>query len=432
MSTPPPLPNADVPTVRQFLKTVLRSGLLEKDRLQTAVRAVPRQIRDDAQAVADFLVRGGLLSRFQASRLLKGLALGLVLGPYQVLAPLGRGGMGSVFMARDERSGQLVALKLLTPRRAREHERLKARFLREMSLSQRVAHPHLCWTFEAGETRRVLYIAMEYIPGKNISRVVREEGPLRYQRAARLISEAASALEQAHNAGLIHRDLKPSNIMVTPHDHAKVLDLGLAMMYGEKVEDHAVVGGQGHIVGTMDYISPEQTTNAAGVDRRSDIYSLGCALYFAVTGQSPFPGGTPKEKIRRQRSEEPQRVEELCPGLPPRFGDVIRKMMAKSPEDRYPSMIAVAEELRAWAAGEPVLPLDRPEDVEYTEAVTTVQQTTPPSDFSLPILTLTDSSDDLGGEKHSGWPRWRLPLLVAIGVVVAVAVTVALLLMTRE
>jgi serine/threonine protein kinase len=430
MSTPPPLPNTDLPTVRQFLKTVLRSGLLEKDRLQAAVRAVPRAQRDDTQAVADFLVRGGLLSRFQASRLLRGLALGLVLGPYQVLAPLGRGGMGAVFMARDERSGQLVALKLLTPRRAREEERLKARFLREMSLSRCVSHPHLCWTFEAGECQKVLYIAMEYIPGKNLSRLVREEGPLRYQRAARLIAEAAAGLESAHNAGVIHRDMKPSNIMVTPHDHAKVLDLGLAMMHGEKIEDHAVVGGQGHIVGTMDYISPEQTTDAAGVDRRSDIYSLGCTLYFAVTGQPPYPGGSHKDKIRRHRIDEPQRVEELCLDLPFRFGDIIRKMMARSPDQRYPSAIAVSEELRAWAAGEPVLPLDRPEDVEYTEAVTTVQQSVPSStEFSLPNLTLPDASGEV--QPEASWPGWLISLVLVLGVIVAVVTTVVILLMPR-
>jgi serine/threonine protein kinase len=431
MSTPQ-LPNTELPTVRQFLETVLRSRLLEKDRLRAAVKAVPRPLRHDAAAVADFLVRGGLLSRFQASRLLKGLALGLVLGPYQVLAPLGRGGMGSVFMARDERSGQLVALKLLTPKRAREEERIKARFLREMRLSQQVAHPHLCWTFEAGECHRVLYIAMEYIPGKNLAKLVRDEGPLRYRRAARLISEAAAGLEHAHNAGLIHRDMKPSNIMVTPHDHAKVLDLGLAIIHGEKVEDHFVVGGQGYIVGTMDYISPEQTTDAAGVDRRSDIYSLGCTLYFALTGQPPFPGGTHKDKIRRHRSGEPQRVEDLCVDLPAGFGNVVRKMMARSLEERYPSAIAVAEELRAWAVDEPVLPLDRPEDAEYTEAVNTLQQSVPSTEFSIPSLALPDPLEERTGDRKGSWWRWLVPVLLAAGIVLAVAVILALLLLARH
>lgn len=416
MSSKSPSPSADGPTVKAFLDHVLRSGLLDRQRLQSALRGLPPEARDQPPAVAEYLVRNGLLSRFQATRLLKGRAAGLVLGPYQLLAPIGKGGMGSVFMARDERGGHLVALKVLPPRRARQEERLRARFVREMVMSRKVAHPHLAWTYEAGEARGVLYIAMEYIPGKTLSRLVREGQPLRLTRAARLMSEAAAGLEHAHNMGLVHRDLKPSNIMVTPHDHAKVLDLGLALVHGEKVEDNMVTGGQGYIVGTMDYISPEQTHDAASVDARSDIYSLGCTLYFALTGQPPFSGGTNKDKIRRHRSEEPRRIEELCPDLPAGFGDVLRKMMAKEPERRYPSAIAVAEELKSWAAGEPVLPLDRPEDAEFREAVAELKTAQPSSEFSLPSLTLPEAT----AEEPPPRPQWLLPLLVSLAVVLAV------------
>jgi eukaryotic-like serine/threonine-protein kinase len=425
-STPAP-EGADGPTVDEFLKTVLRSGLLDRDRLQEALRGLPREARSDAHAVSEFLVKAGQLSRFQASRLLKGVAAGLILGPYQLLAPIGRGGMGTVFMARDERSNLLVALKILPPRLAREAERMRSRFLREMAVSQRVSHPHLAWTYETGLRRKVYYIAMEYIPGKNLSRLVHDEGPLRPQRAARLLAEAAEGLEHAHNLGLVHRDLKPSNIMVTPHDHAKVLDLGLALVAGEVVDDPAVVGGQGYIVGTMDYIAPEQTTDAAGVDARSDIYSLGCTLYFALTGQPPFPGGSHKDKIRRHRHEEPTPLEELRPGLPPAFAAMVRRMMAKDPDKRYPSAIAVAEDLRAWAAGEPVLPLDRPEDAEYADAVDTVRAAAPSSEYSLTLPDLRLSEEEINRRR-----RWLLPLAialaVALGAVVLVSVAVALLL----
>src|SRR5262249_39289467 len=217
--------------------------------------------RDDPQALADHLVQTGKLTRFQAGKLLRGFWQGLVLGPFQLLAPVGKGGMGTVFLVRDKRSDQLVALKILPPRVAREEERMLARFRREMSLSQRIAHPHLCWTYEVGECRGVHYLAMEYIPGRTLSRLVSEDGPLPLQRAARLMAEVALALEHAHEEGIIHRDLKPSNIMITPRDHAKVLDLGLALEHGERGEA-TVVGGQGYIVGTMDYISPEQTYDA--------------------------------------------------------------------------------------------------------------------------------------------------------------------------
>src|SRR5262249_46837178 len=278
---------------------------------------------------------------------------GLVLGPFQILAPIGKGGMGTVYLARDVRSEQLQALKVLTPKKARESERLLARFRREMEMCQRVAHPHIAWTCDVGVCQGVYYIAMEYIPGKSLYRIVSGEGPMEVSRAARLFGEIAVALDHAHHQGLIHRDLKPSNVQVTPNDHAKLLDLGLAIMQGENVASREVVGGQGYVVGTMDYIAPEQTEDAAGVDPRSDIYALGSTLYFALTGRPPFPGGTVLEKLQRHRAQEPLPIEQLNPGVPAGFCRLVRRMMAKRPEERIRTAHAVQEELHAWANGAP-------------------------------------------------------------------------------
>jgi serine/threonine protein kinase len=428
MATEPSSWETEPPTVKEFLQTVLRSGIVDRDGLRAALHGLPKIARDSSTAVADYLVQGGVLSRFQARRLLRGIAAGLMLGHYQLLAPLGKGGMGTVFMARDERSGQLVALKVLPPRRARKEERARARFVREMAVSTRVAHPHLAWTHEAGQCQGVLYIAMEYIPGKTLGRIVYGKGPLEPLRAARLIGEAASGLEHAHNMGLVHRDLKPSNIMITPHDHAKVLDLGLALVEGEQIEDHEVVGGQGYILGTMDYISPEQTTDAAAVDRRSDIYALGCTLYFALTGQPPFPGGTSKEKIRRHRSDEPVPLEQLRPEVPPGLGDVVRKMMAKDPSQRHHSAIEVAEELGAWARGEPALPLDRPEDSGYVEAVDALRTEEPSIEFSLPPVSPPGEVEEFLPEPSHRWPIWLVALVCALGIWLAGLIILALVL----
>jgi serine/threonine protein kinase len=420
MSTPPPPSGADSPTAEGFLKNVLKSRLLDRAGLQEALRKVPREQREDALALADHLVRGGHLSRFQARKLLKGTSLGLVLGPYQVLAPIGKGAMGTVYMARDERNGRLVALKVLPPNRARTQERLLRRFQREMALCRFVDHPHLAYTYEAGRLKGVHYIAMEYIPGKNLSRLVHEQGPLPTARAARLTAEVAEGLDHAHRKGLIHRDIKPSNILVTPNDHAKVLDLGLALMEGETGADLVVMGGQGYIVGTMDYISPEQTHDPLAVDGRADVYSLGCTLYFALTGRPPFPGGTSREKIHHHRDDEPTALEQLRPDLPPAFVAVVRRMMAKDLSRRYPGAAGVAAELRAWAADEPVLPLDRPEDAEYTKAVdTTLRATDTATEIGLPELPAPapSSSDDaidllnLGATPNRRWPAWMVLLL---------------------
>ncbi len=361
-------------TVDGFLRAVLKSGILTRAQLQLALRDMPLERREEPEAVADHLVRAGQLSRFQAGKLLRGQMLGLVLGPFQVLAPIGRGGMGTVYLARDTRSQLLVALKVLPPKRAREEERLLARFRREMDMCQRVAHPHLAFTYEVGVCQGVYYIALEYIPGKSLYRLVNEQGPLAVPRAARLFGEVAAALDHAHHQGLIHRDMKPSNIIITPHDHAKVLDLGLALVQGEAPSDREVVGGRGYVVGTMDYIAPEQAENSSKVDPRTDIYSLGCTLYFALTGQPPFPGGTPVDKINRHRSEDPVPIPQLNPSVPPTFIGLVRKMMAKKPEHRFASAAEVGETLLEWATPDGVQPLDRQGDKEYQEEVARIEQ----------------------------------------------------------
>jgi len=355
--------------VEDFLKAVLRSGLLNREQLQSAVRAVPRQYRDLPQDLAGQLIKLGKLSNFQAKKLLEGATVGLMLGPYQLRAPLGKGGMGAVFFGRDTRTGEDRAVKVLPPKKAREEERYLARFQREMELSQKVRHPHVALTYEVGVWHGVYYIAMEYIPGESLHRLVKKDGPLAVARAARLFTEVCAGLEHAHSQGLIHRDLKPSNIMVTPNRHAKILDLGLALMEGEVAEDVEVIGGQGYVVGSMDYIAPEQTQDATGVDARADIYSMGCSLYYVLSGRPPFPGGKNREKMKRHREEEPEALPKLNPAVPENFAALVRKMMAKDPAQRFPSAFAAREELLSWAVNESVLPLDQPSDKSYQDAV---------------------------------------------------------------
>ncbi|MGH7226255.1 MAG: serine/threonine-protein kinase, partial [Gemmataceae bacterium] len=299
-----------------------------------------------------------------------------------------------------------------------------------MEMSRRVAHPHLAWTHESGFCLGVYYIAMEYIPGKNLARVVAEEGPLKVPRLARLMAEVASGLEHAHNQGLIHRDLKPSNIMITPNDHAKVLDLGLALMQGEEAEQ-SVIGGQGYIVGTMDYIAPEQTTDSTGVDGRADIYSLGCTLYFALTGQLPFPGGSSRDKVRRHRHEQPPSLHELTPDVPAGFVRLIERMMAKDVAERPPSAVAVEEELRAWATDDIVLPLDSREDPHYNESIAVLQAVEPSAEYNLPSVSGSemDASGESKGDAPAGWSMRTKMLLLAVALVLGGTVLLTALLL---
>jgi serine/threonine protein kinase len=425
MAETDPAPETRPLTADEFLRGVVRSGLLKREQLQEALRGVPHERREEAQALAEHLVRTGKLTRFQASKLLRGVSQGMLIGPFRLLAPIGKGGMGTVFLVRDERSEQLVALKILPPKLARKEERMLARFRREMQMSQRVAHPHLAWTYDVGEFRGVHYIAMEYIPGQTLSRLVAEQGPLELPRAARLMAEAASALEHAHNQGLVHRDLKPSNILVTPNDHAKVLDLGLALVCGEQVTDAAVVGGQGYIVGTMDYIAPEQTIDAAKVDRRSDLYSLGCTLYFSLSGQPPFPGGSSREKVLRHRNEEPVPLGDLVPGLPEGFRDLVARLMAKDPARRPASAAEAEAELRSWAAGEVVQPLDHLENLPFDESL--LRQAPGSSEYSLVSLPAVEVlQDDSPLPELRSTVTWVVLVAIGLMLVTGVAMLAAL------
>lgn len=353
-----------------FLKSVLRSGLLDKEQLVDSLRAMPKDRLDKPTEIAKHLMSQGKLSRFQAHKLLSGATLGLRLGPYFIQAPLGRGGMGAVYLALDSRNGQYVAIKALPPKRAREEERYLARFQREMAMSRKVSHPHIALTHEVGDSQGVYYIAMEYIPGRSLYQVVMKHGPLPVPRVAHLFSEVASALEHAHGLGLIHRDLKPSNIMVTPNDHAKVLDLGLALMAGESAGDNVeVIGGRGYVVGSVDYMAPEQTLDATQVDGRSDLYALGCAMYFALTGKPPFPGGKTKEKVQAHRHQEPDPIQWKNKDVPDGFGDIIHKLMAKKPEDRIQSAAALRAELQPWCPKVDARPVEHEGDQIQQAAV---------------------------------------------------------------
>jgi serine/threonine protein kinase len=205
--------------------------------------------------------------------------------------------------------------------------------------------------------------------------------------------------------------------MITPNDHAKVLDLGLALMEGEEAELD-VIGGRGYIVGSMDYIAPEQTTDATGVDCRADIYSLGCTLYLALSGQPPFPGGTSRDKMRRHRQEVPQPLRNLAEDVPVGFARLIERMMAKEPVNRPPSAVAVEEELRAWAVGEAILPLDRHEDPWYIEAVSALQKEEPSAEYSLPGQSAPeiDLSEEVD-RSETGWSSQTKLLFFAIALV---------------
>ncbi|QJW99659.1 serine/threonine-protein kinase [Frigoriglobus tundricola] len=338
------------PPLEGFLNTVRRSRLFDPadlDRLAARLRPA------SARQFADGLVRSGELTHYQADKLLNGRWQGLVIGPYSILAPLGRGGMGTiVYLAHDRRMAEalgdsvLVALKLLPHRKAEADPKVLARFRREMVFGYRVKHPNVVRTFAAGDLDSVHYLALEYVPGKTIRQLVNESGPLEVGDAARIFADVAAGLAHIHAAGLVHRDVKPANVIVRPDGRAVLVDLGLAFAPKEPLpDDPAIAGGKGYVLGTMDYLAPEQARDATGVGPAADLYGLGCALYFALTGAPPFPAEGTKRKIHRHRHDPPP----LIPHGPPEFAQLVSALMAKEPAGRPKSAAKVSDRLRAWA-----------------------------------------------------------------------------------
>ncbi|HEX5273224.1 MAG TPA: serine/threonine-protein kinase, partial [Gemmataceae bacterium] len=271
----------------------------------------------------------------------------LVLGQYVILSLLGQGGMGKVLKARHRLMDRVVALKVIRPNLLAE-PRAVSRFHREIKAVSRLSHPNIVAAFDANQVGNTHFLVMEYVEGTDLQRLVKEHGPLPTGLACDCVRQAALGLQHAHEEGLVHRDIKPANLLLhrppAPGSPVvvKVLDMGLARLHAEEGDGLTHTGA---VMGTPDYIAPEQATDAHLVDIRADLYSLGCTLYYLLTGEPPFPGGTAMEKLFKHRYVAPRPVEVRRPELPPAVAAVVAKLMAKRPEARYQTPGELAEAL---------------------------------------------------------------------------------------
>lgn len=345
-SVPDPL---TAPSPARFRETALASGLVQPEQVEAAECEV-RLILDAAacepaawdQAVADKLVVQGVLTKFQAREMLAGRRR-FRLGQYTVLDEIGRGGMGQVFLAEHAMMGRHVALKVLP--RAKSTPEYEAAFHREIRMLARLDHENLVRALDAGHDAKVYYLVTELVPGLDLRRQVLKYGPLDELAAASVITQAAQGLAYAHEQGLVHRDVKPGNVLVTQDGRVKVLDLGLA---GSMLDAENTSTTMGRVVGTLDYMSPEQILSPDTVGPAADVYGLGCTLYFALTGQVPFPGGTRKEKAQRQLADFPIPLAQLAPHVDAGLQRVVEGMMKKSPDERIGTAEEVIHRLRQW------------------------------------------------------------------------------------
>ncbi|MCX7701468.1 MAG: serine/threonine protein kinase, partial [Gemmataceae bacterium] len=280
------------------------------------------------------------------------LLAGRSVGPYRLLRRLSRWGPGRVFLARQEQTGYLVALKVLAPALSSDPQVVR-RFGRERTLATSLDHPNIVRGIDAGEAEGVSFLVMELLDGLDLSRLVERAGPLRVADACELARQAALALHYAHERGIIHRDVKPSNLFLTRGGQVKLLDLGLARDVSVD-SDEASLTESGHLLGTIDYMAPEQAFDTHGMDARSDAYSLGCTLYKLLVGHPPFGGPEYRHLLKKalahsQRPVPP--ISERRPDVPTGLAAVLQKLLAKEPGQRFASLGEVAEALEPFAVG---------------------------------------------------------------------------------
>ncbi len=271
---------------------------------------------------------------------------------YRLIRLLGQGGMGAVYLAEHRHMARPVALKLLNAELVNQSGFLP-RFEQEVRTAAKLDHPNIVAGYDADHAGSLHFLVMEYVAGQNLADYMMEKGPLPVSQACEIIRQAAQGLQHAHERGMVHRDIKPHNLMLTPSGQVKVLDFGLARFSDEPVSSSTDEPGRlkahltsaGAVMGSADYIAPEQARDARLADCRSDIYSLGCTFYHLLANQPPFPEGAAPEKLKRHSTDAPRLLTEVRTDTPRELAKIVAKMMAKRPDERYQSAAVVGEAL---------------------------------------------------------------------------------------
>ncbi len=354
-----------IATADDFFTLLEKSKLLSAEQLAEARELVESSggNADDAVAAARLLTKHSLLTRWQAGQLLAGRST-FFLGKYKLIELLGRGGMGSVFLGEHIMMNRRVAIKVLGKQLGREPGSLE-RFLSEARAIAALDHPNIVHAYNVDQEGDRYYIVMEYVDGVNLEQMVKRDGPLECALAADFTRQAAEGLAQAHKQKIVHCDIKPSNLVVNNQRVLKILDMGLARLVGRAESDNGKTDET--VLGSVDYLAPEQALESEEFDHRADIYALGCTLYFLLTGRPPFPEGTLHEKILKHQRVNPSPISELRKDAPQGLIEICERMMAKDPADRYQSADEVAEAISAL--GLTPRPKKRPAPLKRAEAI---------------------------------------------------------------
>jgi serine/threonine-protein kinase len=335
----------------QFLRSLRASRLISNEDVDLIEREAPDAHAEDIQQM---LLDQGLLTPYQLRRIREGKAAGLVLGQYRILDELGAGGFGQVFKANHTVLDRVVALKLMT-REYSQSRLFREVFRREVAAVTRLNHPNIAATFDANEIDGALFLAMEYVEGTTLHAFVCDNDPPPIPVACAIMRQLAEALRHAHENGLIHRDIKPANVLVAKPSRAgdpdgvlvKMIDFGLARLYPRGDQPTGtLLADAGAIVGTPAYMSPEQACNFHEADGRSDLYSLGCTFYFLLTARAPFEGASSRLTLEMHASKHPRPLRDLRPDVPHAVAELVQRLMAKRPEDRFQTAAELSDALQ--------------------------------------------------------------------------------------
>lgn len=340
-------------SVDNFLDLVKRSELVAPDVYDRALEEVRAKhdgrLPEDADLVADHFVAADLLTRWHCDMIFNKKYKGFTLKNYKLLRPLGSGGMSTVYLAEHTLMNRRRAIKVLPKSRNNDSSYL-ARFRLEAQATASLDHPNIVRAYDIDNESDNHFLVMEYVQGRDLQSIVKESGPLEYDVAADYIAQAAEGLQHAHESGLIHRDIKPANLLVDQNNVVKILDLGLALFSSEDDKASLTIAHNENVLGTADYLSPEQALNSHKVDLRADIYSLGCTLYYLLTGHPPFPEGTLAQRIAKHQSQMPTSIKADRPDAPDSIINICLKMMQKKPQNRYQSAKEVSEAMYGFIA----------------------------------------------------------------------------------
>jgi serine/threonine protein kinase len=339
-------------TSEEFLALIEKSGVLEPERLQAQLdqlRTATATLPAEPKELASLLVNQGALTYFQAEQLLQGKWRGFTVGKYQILERLGAGGMGVVYLGEHKLLRRRVAIKVLPVTLAQDPWFLES-FYREAQAVAALDHINIVHAHDVDCDGHLHFLVMEYVDGSNLQAIVSKHGPMEALRVAHYIRQAALGLQHAHEIGLVHRDIKPGNILLDRTGTIKILDMGLAC-FSRSGQGHTsmVQDDARRIVGTDDYLSPEQIVNSDDVDIRADIYSLGATAYFLLTGHPPFHDvPLDHHKLIWHLTRHPKPIRDIRPDVSEKLAAIFEKMMAKNPWQRYQGPSAVVEVLGPW------------------------------------------------------------------------------------